>query len=343
MKKIGILLCMVMAMVLLCPKTAFAQAGELVEAVVPETIFVNQINNVLIKPDEPIIQIEATYYLPVSPTFMSVVGKIPIWNDDSSALHLAGESIDARDMQLDSSDPYLEEYKREVSVVSCNPIAVTVETANGVYETEARYRNQWSEVWYIPITTEFVEGMNWELYDLGNFGQYLFLYNFTEEDRKAFMSYQREINAMAKYMTIINKRLPLDRAAYYVQLVKKTSQKYDVEDKVILAIMWQESWYDESCTYINAVGMMQMLRSTGASMGVTPEQLLDPAINIDVCVNYLTRDRAYFDGDLEKAIHAYNQGSFRVVKNTHKTWYYEEVIEKYTKIEAYIQKKVAGL
>lgn len=144
-------------------------------------------------------------------------------------------------------------------------------------------------------------------------------------------------------MTIINKRLDIDRAAFYVQLVEKSSQKYDVEDMWIMAIMWQESWYDESCTYINAVGMMQMLKSTGKAMGVTPEQLLDPAINIDVCVNYLTRDRKYFDGDLEKAIHAYNQGSFRVVKNTHKTWYFEEVEEKYGKITTYIQKKVAGL
>lgn len=339
MKKI--LAVLLMALALLTP--TFAQGEEAVEVVVPETLFVNGINNILVEPELPIVEIEGTYYIPFSPSFLSEMGMIPMWDQKGESLSIVGQSSDYRAIEKNTTDPYLKDYKRKTTIVACDPIKVVIENNGKTYETESIYRNDWSEAWYLPLTEELVEVMKWEYYNLDNFGQFLYLYNFTVEDQQAFMEYQREINAMAKYMTIINKRLAYDRAAYYVQLVEKTSQKYEVEDRWILAIMWQESWYDESCTYINAVGMMQMLESTGRTMGVTREQLLNPAINIEVCVKYLKRDQEHYDGDLVKAIHAYNQGSFRVDKGTHKTWYYEEVAEKYGKIDKYINKKVAGL
>lgn len=322
--------------------SCFADVGEEVKASVPETLFVNYTNNVLFSSDEPIIQIDETYYLPIAPQFLSVSGIMPVWNEEGTQVTLSGSNIDVREVKMDRRDKYLVEYKRDITVIECTPIEVIVKGATSDVITTSTYRNRWSEVWYVPLSEELAKQFNWEYYELDNYGDFLFLYDFNTEDKELFMAYQRKIQAMAKYMTIINKRLDINRAAFYVQLVEKTSQKYDVEEMWIMAIMWQESWYDESCTYINAVGMMQMLKSTGRSMGVTPEQLLDPAINIDVCVKYLTQDRKYFDGDFEKAIHAYNQGSFRVIKNTHKTWYFEEVKEKYGKIIAYTQKKVLG-
>lgn len=339
MKKICCVLFLLMALSL----STFAEADEQAIGSVPESLFVNQINNVLFSPNEPIVEIEGQYYLPVSPQFLSSLGLIPMWNEEGSVLNLIGHTIENRDINLNTEDPYLVDYERRIHIDVSSPVTIHLEVNDKTLELESNYLKQDAMIWYMPLTTELVELMNWELYDLGAYGQFLFFYDFTEEDRVDFMTYQARLNAMAKYMTIINKRLDIDRAAYYVQLVLKTSQKYDVEDTWILSIMWQESWYDESCTYINAVGMMQMLKSTGKSMGVTPEQLLNPAINIEVCVKYLTRDRAHYDGDLEKAIHAYNQGSFRVDKGTHKTWYFEEVQEKYGKIDAYIQKKVASL
>ena len=339
MKKVSWLIILLFAL----SGVSFGQSDSVVQAVVPETLFVNQINNVLFSVDEPIISVEGQYYLPISPQFLSEMGIVPLWQGDGSAVTLQGYTLPKRALDVNKADPYLNAYQRPIDIVADSPVRVFIEVNDREMATEAIYRDRMSNVWYIPLSDELINLMAWEYYDLDNFGQFLFFYDFTESDRQAFMSYQKKINAMARYMTIINKRLDLERAAYYVQLVQKTSQKYDVEDLWILAIMWQESWYDEKCTYINAVGMMQMLKSTGKTMGVTPEQLLDPAINIEVCVKYLTRDRKHYDGDLEKAIHAYNQGSFRVDKGTHKTWYYEEVEEKYGKIGAYVQEKVASL
>jgi len=325
---------------------AFADSVDLIsgiEGTVPETLFVNGINNVLFSPDEPIVFIDEAYYLPVSPQFLSRVGLVPVWDEAGRMITLMGMPTGSRLVEKDKSDRYLVAYKRPVQVLACEPIKVQLQESGQKLSLDAVYKDKASEIWYIPLTKSFARFMDWEFHDMGPYGQYLYLYNFTDEEDADFLIHQSEMQAMAKYMTIINKRLDIERAAYYVQLVEKTSQKYDIDKMWIFAMMWQESWYDESCTYINAVGMMQMLRSTGASMGVTPDQLLNPAINIDVCVKYLSRDLRHFDGDLEKAILAYNQGSFRVDKGTHRTWYYEEVSEKYAKIDAYIQKKVAGL
>ena len=334
---------MVTLLLLMFTTVGFTESEEIVEGIVPETLFVNGVNNVFLMSDAPVVEVDDTYYLPISAQFLMEIGRLPIWNEEGTSLEVSGMNIDMRQLSINQRDPYLVDYKRPIQLLTSEPIDIVFKGDSKEVTLTAVYKNAMSEVWYVPLTEELADLMHWEYYDLENFGQFLYLYDFNEEDRELFMAYQRKMNAMAKYMTIINKRLDYERAAYYVQLVEKTSQKYDVPTQWIMAIMWQESWYDESCTYINAVGMMQMLKSTGKSMGVTPEQLLDPAINIDVCVNYLARDRRYFDGDLELAIHAYNQGSFRVVKNTHKTWYYEEVAEKYGKIGAYIEKKVAGL
>ena len=339
MKKIC---CLLFLMVTLSFST-FAEPSEVVNGNVPETLFVNEINNILVSPNEPVVEIEGQYYVPVSPQFLSEIGIVPMWNEDGSQLTLRGSTYDKRTVEVNRDDPYLVNYKRTIEMDVCSPFVIHLKVNGKTLDLESKYSNKSAMLWYIPLTEDLVDILNWEYYDLGNYGQYLFFYDFKEEDRTAFMNHQNRLAAMAKYMTIINKRLDPNRAAYYVQLVEKTSQKYDVGANWILAIMWQESWYDETCTYINAVGMMQMLKSTGKTMGVTPDQLLDPAINIDVCVKYLTRDRAHYDGDLEKAIHAYNQGSFRVDKGTHKTWYFEEVKEKYGTIDAFIQKKVASL
>lgn len=327
-------------LLLLVTSACFSEAGEEINGLVPETLFVNYINNVLYSPDEPIIQIGETYYISIAPQFLSRVGMMPVWNEEGTQVIISGTPIDMRTVEVDKNDPHLVEYKRAIEVIECSPIEVIIKGASTDYVTTSIYRNRWSEVWYIPLNKALANQLNWEYYTQDNYGDYLFFYDFDETDKEVFMSYQRKVEAMAEYMTIINKQLNRDRAAYYVQLVEKTSQKYDVEDMWIMAIMWQESWYDENCTYKNAIGMMQMLASTGKNMGVTREQLLDPNINIDVCVKYLAQDRAYFDGDFEKAIHAYNQGSFRVVKNTHKTWYFKEVKEKYGKITTYIQARV---
>ncbi|MBN2899179.1 MAG: lytic transglycosylase domain-containing protein [Clostridia bacterium] len=339
MKKI----CWLIFLVVMMSCVSFGEAETVVNAVVPETLFVNQVNNVLFSVEEPVIYQEGQYYLPISPQFLSDLGILPVWQEDGRGLTLSGETRSLRNVEMVKEDPYLVDYKRTIKVVACDPIAVHVDVNGVTLDTEALFRDPASEIWYIPLNVELVNAMDWEYYDLGNYGQFLYFYDFTEKDQQAFLEYQKKMNAMAKYMTIINKKLDIERAAYYVQLVQKTSQKYDVEDIWILAIMWQESWYDEKCTYLNAMGMMQMLKSTGRTMGVTGDQLLDPAINIEVCVKYLTRDREHYNGDLEKAILAYNQGSVRVDRGTHKTWYYEEVHEKYGKIDAFIQDKVASL
>lgn len=59
-----------------------------------------------------------------------------------------------------------------------------------------------------------------------------------------------------------------------------------------------------------AIGVMQILPSTAADYGLTKEDLLDPAKNIDMSARYLRwiLDRPYIAGDQKEALRAYNAG-----------------------------------
>lgn len=64
-----------------------------------------------------------------------------------------------------------------------------------------------------------------------------------------------------------------------------------------------------------AVGLMQVLPSTGEHYGVASlDQLNDPHVNLDVGCRYLGRLIKDFDGDLERAVAAYNAGPATVAR-----------------------------
>lgn len=64
-----------------------------------------------------------------------------------------------------------------------------------------------------------------------------------------------------------------------------------------------------------AVGLMQVLPSTGEHFGVASlDQLNDPHVNLDVGCRYLGRLIKDFDGDLERAVAAYNAGPATVAR-----------------------------
>jgi len=88
---------------------AFADSVDLIsgiEGTVPETLFVNGINNVLFSPDEPIVFIDEAYYLPVSPQFLSRVGLVPVWDEAGRMITLMGMPTGSRLVEKDKSDRY---------------------------------------------------------------------------------------------------------------------------------------------------------------------------------------------------------------------------------------------
>lgn len=91
----------------------------------------------------------------------------------------------------------------------------------------------------------------------------------------------------------------------YAELFNAAGVRYGVSPRVLAAIGYVESRFQtDVVSSAGAVGMMQFLPSTAASMGVDPK---DPASAIDGAARYLRSGIDRF-GNLEMAIAAYNVG-----------------------------------
>lgn len=93
---------------------------------------------------------------------------------------------------------------------------------------------------------------------------------------------------------------------------------YTAED-LLPAVKWQESRDSTDPTILGpmtphgqAVGLYQILPSTGAQYGVTREQLLDPQINQQVAKEYLDDLLRHYQGNGFMALAAYNAGPHNI-------------------------------
>ena len=99
----------------------------------------------------------------------------------------------------------------------------------------------------------------------------------------------------------------------YGSQIWRTAQKHDVDGLLVAAIVEAESGFTpDAVSPKGAVGLMQLLPSTGGLYG-TPD-LLDPFTNLDVGTRYLSWLLREFDGDLERALAAYNAGPATVAR-----------------------------
>lgn len=150
-------------------------------------------------------------------------------------------------------------------------------------------------------------------------------------------------DGLARFMLTKNADLSYEKAAEYVKYIREASAEYGIDEIWIMAMLWQESWYDENCEYKGALGLMQIMESTGRALGLTREQLFDPQMSIHYGVKYLSDQMEAFDGNLDLATLAYNQGPVRVSKGTYRTWYLEDVKEKSDLIKQWLSDQGAAL
>ncbi len=87
--------------------------------------------------------------------------------------------------------------------------------------------------------------------------------------------------------------------------IEASAQKYHVEAALVAAVIETESGGDpDALSPVGAIGLMQLMPGTAASLGVNP---YDPAQNIDGGTHYLEVQLQHF-GSLEGALAAYNAG-----------------------------------
>jgi len=100
--------------------------------------------------------------------------------------------------------------------------------------------------------------------------------------------------------------------ARYVAKIHELSRRFDLSPSLLEAVVWQESrWREGAVSHAGARGLAQLMPGTARYLGVDPD---DPMDNLEGGARYLREQLDRFDGDLEKALAAYNAGPGRVIR-----------------------------
>ena len=90
-------------------------------------------------------------------------------------------------------------------------------------------------------------------------------------------------------------------------MVQETAEKHHVDPNLVRAVISAESnWNSRAVSRKGALGLMQLIPGTAQTLGVG--NAFDPAQNVDAGVRYLGMLLERYNGDLSKALAAYNAG-----------------------------------
>ena len=97
----------------------------------------------------------------------------------------------------------------------------------------------------------------------------------------------------------------------YGDIIHEKAIKYDVDPALVAAVIEQESKFHRTArSSVGARGLMQLMPRTGRWLGA--RNLYDPEQNVDAGVKYIKYLQQRFDGNVKKAIAAYNAGEGNV-------------------------------
>ena len=95
------------------------------------------------------------------------------------------------------------------------------------------------------------------------------------------------------------------------RLAGRYAEEYNIDEELIRAVIQVESgWNPKSVSSKGARGLMQLMPGTANMLGV--EDPFDPEQNIGGGVKYLSDLTDKYNGDIEKALAAYNAGPTRI-------------------------------
>ena len=104
-----------------------------------------------------------------------------------------------------------------------------------------------------------------------------------------------------------------ERLKTYEPFIEQASRKFGVDKNLIKSIILTESAAKErAVSKANAKGLMQLIDSTAADMNV--KNVFDPKENIEGGTKYISLMLKQYDGDINKALAAYNAGPGNVDK-----------------------------
>jgi len=99
----------------------------------------------------------------------------------------------------------------------------------------------------------------------------------------------------------------------YAAHIADLAARFDLSPALLEALVWQESrWREDAISPAGARGLAQLMPGTAQYLGVDPD---NPLANLEGGARYLREQLDRFDGDLEKALAAYNAGPGRVIRS----------------------------
>lgn len=141
----------------------------------------------------------------------------------------------------------------------------------------------------------------------------IFKSKIKEIESRLPISFHNTSNSFDTYLkTAMNKKLTSDNSTIN-NAVKLASQKYNVSEALIHAVIKHESSYNPNAvSNCGAQGLMQLMPQTAKSLGVINS--FDIYQNIDGGTKYLSEQLKTFNGDISLALAAYNAGPNAVKK-----------------------------
>src|SRR5699024_4353529 len=142
--------------------------------------------------------------------------------------------------------------------------------------------------------------------------------------------HQQQTNKNIETNPVTTQQTPTNYEPY----IKEAAEKYNIDERLIHAIIKNESNYDtEAESYAGAQGLMQLMPNTARNLGVTDP--FDPKQNIEGGTKYLSHLLHHYNNNTELALAAYNAGPGNVAKHEgippfkETTHYVQDVLHAY--------------